>query len=150
MRAPRRNTPTGSTPPDNPVRHRFWIFGPIGLLLAFFWQPALRLIAPFVLTSISSLLVGALVLFAVGAGLANRRLALAIYLLAVAVGGLGVGEAIYFTRAATPISDANDRRCARIEAHMLADTTTRGADAAMFQALGCRPQTIMPASWPVK
>ena len=130
------------------VRDRFWVAGPIGLLLAFFWQPALRLIAPFILTSVSSLLVASLALVAGGSSVTNRRVATLLYALAVGTGGLGVGEAIYFTTAALPISDANDRRCARIEAHMLAETSSRAADAAMFQALGCRPQTTRPVGWP--
>lgn len=130
------------------VRDRFWVAGPIGLLLAFFWQPALRLIAPFILTSISSVLVIALALFAGGVSASSRRLAIPLYVLAAGLCCLGVGEAIYFTGVALPVSDANDRRCAQIEGHMLASTSSRAADAAMFQALGCRAQTTQPVSWP--
>ena len=133
--------------PGRTMRDRFWVVGPAALLLAFFWQPALRLIAPFILTSISSLLGVALILFERAASVSKRRLALALYCVASALAMTGIGEAIYFTSLALPISDANDRRCLKIESHMLAETSSRAGDAAMFQSLGCRPQGTTPAAW---
>ena len=130
------------SPPGRVLRDRFWIVGPVGLLLAFFWQPALRLIAPFVLTAVSSLLVLALVLFERAASTKMRRLSRSFYLLSFLLGGLGIAEAMYFASRALSVSDANDRRCLRIETHMLADAHGRAADAAMFQALGRRPQGL--------
>ena len=122
--------------PAMPLRDRFWVIGPGALLLAFFWQPALKLIAPFILTSISSLLVTGLVLVDVAAKL-SRRFRVGLYLVGTMLGMTGIGEAIYFTSLAVPVSDANDRHCLAIEAHMLSDTAGRAGDAAMFQALGC-------------
>lgn len=133
--------------PSRTMRDRFWVIGPAGLLLAFFWQPALRLIAPFILTSISSLLVISLVLFERAASTRRRRLAIGLYCVAAILGVTGVGEAIYFTGVALPVSDANDRRCSEIEKHMLAEAAGRAGDAAMFQALGCRPQETMQPTW---
>lgn len=134
--------------PAETIRDRFWIVGPIGLLLAFFWQPALRLIAPFVLTAVASLLVIALVLVERGTRARLRRTALILYAWAAALGALGLGEGFYFAAKALSISDANDARCLQIERHMLEASVGRAGDATLFQALGCRPQTDTPAQWP--
>lgn len=123
------------------VRERFWVIGPVGVLLAFFWQPALRFVAPFILTSISSLLVVGLVLAARGAATKNRKRARLQYACAFALGAGGVGEAIYFATLALAVSDANDQRCLALETRMLGNETGRGPNAALFQALGCRPQS---------
>lgn len=134
--------------PGETIRDRFWIVGPIGLLLAFFWQPALRLIPPFVLTAVASLLVVALILLERATRARLRRAAIILYAWAVVLGALGFGEGFYFAGQALTISDANDERCLRIERHMLGAPTGRAADAELFQALGCRPQTVEPARWP--
>lgn len=133
--------------PEETIRDRFWIIGPIGLLLAFFWQPALRLIPPFVLTAVASLLVISLVLVERAIRVRTRRASMILYVSAAVLGALGVGEGFFFAGQALTISDANDERCVRIERHMLKDPAGRAADAAMFQALGCRPQTVDPAGW---
>lgn len=128
-------------------RDRFWIVGPIGLLLAFFWQPALRLIPPFVLTAVASLLVIALILVERGTRARVRRPAIILYACAAVLGALGLGEGFYFAGQALTISDANDGRCFRVERHMLATPAGRASDAALFQALGCRPQTLDRPRW---
>lgn len=133
--------------PGRAIRDRFWVAGPIGLLLAFFWQPALRLIEPFVLTSVSSLLVIALVLVERAASLARPRVSPMLYCLAVLLATLGVGEAVYFAGRALTVSDANDTRCLNIEKRMLQMGPTREGDAAVFQALGCRPQATKQIPW---
>ncbi len=127
------------------LRDRFWVIGPGALLLAFFWQPALKLIAPFILTSISSLLVIGLVLVEVATSV-STRFRIGLYILGAMLGMTGIGEAIYFTSLAVPVSDANDRHCLAIEAHMLSDAAGRAGEAAMFQALGCRPQSMATAN----
>lgn len=130
------------------MRDRFWVIGPIGLVLAFFWQPALRFVAPFVLTSISSLLVIGLVLAARGAGVGNQRVARLFYGCAFILTACGIGEAIYFATLALAVSDANDSRCLSLETHMLAEERARGPNATLFQALGCRPQSRGTVTWP--
>jgi hypothetical protein len=66
-------------------------------------------------------------------------------LINVGVGGL-VGATIGVLDAAL----INDERCEAIQNHMLADDTKRADDAAMMQALGCRPQgNEMPSYVPV-
>ena len=134
--------------PGETIRDRFWIVGPIGLLLAFFWQPALRLIPPFVLTAVASLLVISLILVERATRVSLRRSALILYTCGAALGALGFGEGIYFASLALSVSDANDERCVRIERHMLKEASGRAADAALFQALGCRPQTMDAPGWP--
>lgn len=138
----------GGLPTQSGVRDRFWVIGPIALLLAYFWQPALRLMAPFILTSVSSLLVLGLVLLERGASLGPGRLRLSLFLMGAVAATMGVSEAVYFARLAMSVSDANDDRCLRIEEHMLADASAREPDATLFQALGCRPQSLGPAHWP--
>lgn len=63
------------------------------------------------------------------------------------------GAGFYFAGKALTISDAHDEHCVRIKRQMLRDASGRAADAALFQALACRPRTVDQAGllpWPAK
>lgn len=128
------------------VTASYWGFGAAAIMLAFFYQPAIQLADPFEVGRVGSIL--ALAVAAGYVALTDDTLSKLIRsgLAVLTLVGLitGVTGIVGVAEATRRQASVNMARCALLQKRMIGTTAFRADNAALFQALACKPRGNQP------
>ena len=144
----RHGTSMSERTPERPAgaREALWFYGPIAIVFGFVAQPLIRYVAPLYLLGLAAVLGLAIILMDFAFEV-KVRLALFLFGITAVVLAGGLYILAPGITAGYTASVFNDSRCQHIQDHMLSGRPGRADDAAMFQALGCRPQGKDDVHW---